>query len=56
MAPGLNLIMDSPIWGHGPRYFSSIGQESLLSWYLMLIVESGIITFSIIYLHISYYV
>lgn len=42
------LNLDNPLFGYGPGYFSSIDELSTLSWYLMVLVESGLISFLLI--------
>ncbi len=40
-----NLVLDEPFLGKGPRYFSSKGESSAISWYLTLLVEGGFLSF-----------
>lgn len=42
---GIDLVFEEPFFGKGPRYFSSKGESSVLSWYLMVLVEGGFISF-----------
>jgi O-antigen ligase len=42
------LDADNPLFGYGPGYFSSADELSTLSWYLMVLVESGLISFLLI--------
>jgi len=42
---GFKLALDKPLLGYGPRYFTSAGESSTLNWYLMLLVESGWVSF-----------
>ena len=46
-AAGFNRLVevDNPLTGYGPGYFSSIDQSSTLSWYFMVLVEGGILSF-----------
>lgn len=45
---GVSMALERPLLGFGPRYFSARGESSTLNWYLMLIVESGLISFMLL--------
>lgn len=47
---GAGMVLNNPFWGYGPRYFSAESESSTLSWFLMLLVEGGLISFFIMIL------
>lgn len=51
---GYSIIMEKPLLGNGPGYFSSINESSTVNWYLMVIAEGGLLTIIPIIMFLSF--